>query len=78
MRFTNEQPENVWPELSSLLQSLPKESFQKPCTLDLKGIFFLKEFKTYVKNFGDVSIRGLHIRPRKLGPEGFDLERRVK
>ena len=69
---------NAWPKLQSLLQSLPKENFQKPCTPDLKGIFFFKEVQTYVKNFGDVSIGGLYIRPRKLGPEGFDLERRVK
>jgi hypothetical protein len=52
-------------KLQSLLQSLLKENFQIPFTPDLKGFFFFNEVQTYVKNFGDVSIGGLYIRPRK-------------
>ena len=44
-------------------------------SMNRKQMFFLASMnrQTYVKNFGDVSIGGLHIGPRKLGPEGFDL-----
>ena len=33
--------------------------------------------KTHVKDFWDVSIRGLHIGPGELGPEGFYLQKNI-
>ena len=33
--------------------------------------------KTHVKDFWDVSIRGLHVGPGELGPEGFYLQKNI-